>query len=227
MKFVLYGDSAILVEFGKRINASINAKVHLLDELLNSNPPKGMIESVPAYASLTVFYDPVISTPEELIERMKKLWKEKKNFREELHRDNTIEIPVVYGGKYGPDLEFVASYNGLSSEEVIKIHTSREYPVYMVGFTPGFAYLGKVPKVISVPRLPNPRTKVAPGSVGIGGMQTGIYSIESPGGWRIIGRTPVKLFNVCKEPPVLLTPGMKVRFVAISEEEYESVKKIK
>ncbi len=124
-----------------------------------------------------------------------------------------VEVPVVYGGEFGPDLEFVARHNGLSPEEVIRRHTARDYPVYLVGFTPGFPYLGGLDETIAAPRLSSPRPRVPAGSVGIAGQQTGIYSVDSPGGWRLIGWTPLRLFDPLRHPPALLAPGDVVRFV--------------
>ena len=132
-----------------------------------------------------------------------------------------VEIPVIYGGKYGPDIEFVASYNGLSVDDVIELHTKPLYRVYMLGFLPGFAYLGGMDERIATPRLENPRKRVPSGSVGIAGKQTGWYAIESPGGWRIIGRTPLRTFNPSKEPPSIVLPGDYVKFKAIDEDNAE------
>ena len=135
-----------------------------------------------------------------------------------------FEIPTTYGGEYGPDIEFVAQHNNLTIEEVIDIHTSTNYLIYMLGFTPGFTYLGGLDKRIETPRLENPRTKIPAGSTGIAGKQTGIYPIESPGGWQLIGRTPVKLYDPFNDPPVILSAGDYVRFVRIDEEEFLRIK---
>lgn len=225
IEIIPYGDKAVLVKFGNKINLKINAFVHSFDALLAKEKIEGVIESIPAYSSVTVIYDPKILDFNSLAKELKALLKKGRRFHSDSHNES-IEIPVVYGGSYGPDLEFVAQYNNLSPQEVVKIHTSREYVVYMVGFTPGFAYLGGMSSKIATPRLSDPRESVPAGSVGIGGSQTGIYPIESPGGWRIIGRTPLKLFDMQKEPPVLLKPGMKVKFVSIDESEYQRVREI-
>ncbi|HHY76979.1 MAG TPA: 5-oxoprolinase subunit PxpB, partial [Clostridiales bacterium] len=136
-----------------------------------------------------------------------------------------VEIPTIYGGEYGPDIEFVAQHNNLTVDEVIEIHSSRNYLIYMLGFTPGFPYLGGMSEKIETPRLKTPRTKIPAGSVGIAGKQTGIYPIDSPGGWQLIGRTPVKLYDPLADPPVLLNAGDYVRFVPIDEKEYKSILK--
>ncbi len=222
IEFIPYGDRAVLVNFGNRIDLKINTLVHDFDAVLMKENIEGVIEAIPAYSSVTVIYDPKVLNFNVLVKRLRTLWKKGKRFRVNSSKES-IEVPVVYGGNYGPDLEFVAKHNDLSLEEVVKIHSSCEYIVYMVGFTPGFAYLGGMSLKIATPRLPNPRMSVPKGSVGIGGNQTGIYPVESPGGWRIIGRTPLKLFDIQKEPPVLLKPGAKVKFIPIDEDEYKKI----
>ncbi len=221
-KCVPYGDTAVLVKFADRIDPKVNAMVFSLEKLILSEKIDGIVEMIPAYSSLTLFYDPKILSFSIVVEKLNELKAKYKNYS---FSPSFFEIPVVYGGKYGPDLQFIANYNHLSTEEVVKIHSSVEYTVYMLGFTPGFAYLGGMSKKIITPRLKNPRKNVPAGSIGIGGKQTGIYPIESPGGWRIIGLTPLKLFNMDKDPPVLFKPGDKVKFVPISESEYEQRKK--
>ncbi len=224
IKFIPYGDKAVLVNFKDKIDLKTNALVHNFEDALLKEKMEGVIEVIPAYSSVTVIYDPEILNFNVLIKKLKIIRKKKKRSKEILP-NTLIEVPVIYGGSYGPDLEFVAKYNGLSTKEVVKIHASCKYVVYMIGFTPGFAYLGGMSSKIFTPRLANPRKTVSRGSVGIGGNQTGIYSIESPGGWRIIGRTPLKLFDINKEPPILLKPGVKVKFTSIDEVEYKRVKK--
>lgn len=224
IKFIPYGDKAVLVNFKDKIDLKTNALVHNFEDALLKEKMEGVIEVIPAYSSVTVIYDPEILNFNVLIKKLKIIRKKKKRSKEILP-NTLIEVPVIYGGSYGPDLEFVAKYNGLSTQEVVKIHASCKYVVYMIGFTPGFAYLGGMSSKIFTPRLANPRKTVSRGSVGIGGNQTGIYSIESPGGWRIIGRTPLKLFDINKEPPILLKPGVKVKFTSIDEVEYKRVKK--
>jgi inhibitor of KinA len=222
-KFITYGGRAILADFGNKINLKINASVHNFDRLIMSKKIKGIIETIPAYSSLTIIYDPEVLNANLLIKKLKSIWKQSKN-SDTFSTKKSIEIPVMYGGEYGPDMSFVAKYSGLSTNEVIKIHTSADYIVYMVGFTPGFAYLGGMSLKIATPRLSTPRKSVPKGSVGIGGNQTGIYPVESPGGWQIIGRTPLELFDIHKDPPVLLKPGMRVKFIQINEDEYERLK---
>lgn len=212
------GDQALLVELGKEINPEINRQVHHLGRLLERQHLLGIKEIVPSYSSLLIYYNPWEISFEEISNLIRKLLQEKSP--PENSAPVVKEIPVVYGGEYGPDIEFVAQINGLSVAEVIKWHTSQTYLVYVVGFSPGFAAMGLVPKEIQAPRLSTPRTKVPAGSVGIGGAQTGIYAVESPGGWRLIGRTPLTLFNLNNEPPSFFKAGDYARFLAIKEEDY-------
>ncbi|GAB6134963.1 5-oxoprolinase subunit PxpB [Thermococcus prieurii] len=218
MNFKPLGDSALLVSFGEVIDEETNDRVHALAGAIEKASFEWLVEVVPAYSSLAVIYEP------ELIdfERVKRAIRELE-FSAEKFEGRLVEIPVLYGGEYGPDLEFVAEYNGLTPEEVIEIHSRPVYRVYFLGFLPGFAYLGGMDERIAMPRLEKPRLKVPAGSVGIAGKQTGIYPLESPGGWRLIGRTPLRLFNPSKEPPTLLQPGDRVKFVPIDEGEFEEL----
>ncbi|WP_459502623.1 5-oxoprolinase subunit PxpB [Bacillus sp. C1] len=227
MKFSALGDQAVVVTFGEEIDLDIYENVQKLRGLLQGNPFYGLIECVPSFTSLTVYYD------------VYKLWKgyERKvvpydfvcEYVNRLFRHNQnntkkqcdyISIPVCYGGEYGPDLKEVAAYHGLCTSEVIRLHSEATYFVYMLGFTPGFPYLGGMPKELETPRKQTPRLQIAPGSVGIGGSQTGIYPLETPGGWNIIGRTPIALFQPNEEKPTYVQSGMYLRFTPISEEEY-------
>ena len=214
------GDSALLINLGNEIDEGINKRVHAIAKSIEEERIEGIREVVPTYISIYVYYDPLIVSYEKLKFILKNYLKEKPKEM----KGKIVELPVIYGGKYGPDIDFVANYNGLSVDDVIELHTKPLYRVYMLGFLPGFAYLGGMDKKISTPRLKTPRTKVPAGSVGIAGKQTGWYAIESPGGWRIIGKTPVRTFNPNKEPPSIVLPGDYVKFKAIEEEdgkEYE------
>ena len=208
-----FGDSAIVVEFGEHISMAINSSVHALASLLEINKPAGVIEWVPSYAALTIYYDPLLMNYTEMVR-----WISEKTERlAEVQRmqPRVIEVPTIYGGEFGPDLDFVAQYHGLTAEEVIHIHSEREYHVFMLGFTPGFPYMGELSERIAAPRLAAPRLHVPAGSVGIAERQTGIYPIESPGGWHIIGRTSLMLFDVQREPPFLISAGDTVKFVPV------------
>jgi inhibitor of KinA len=205
------GDSALLVQLGDEIDITINQRVHALSALINISPLDGVIETVPAYATLLIHYDPLILTYAEI-----RNWvHEKLDHIQDasLRKPRQLEVPVRYGGEYGIDLEFVADYHHLSVEDVIRIHSERTYTVYMMGFTPGFPYMGKLDDAIVTPRLETPRTRAPAGTVAIAGLQTGIYPIDSPGGWRLIGWTPLQLFNPESELPFLFSPGDEVRFV--------------
>jgi inhibitor of KinA len=220
-RFLLAGDSALVVEFGDEISEAVNHKVHALAYALEQNPLPGLGEAVPTYRSLLVHYDPLHLSWDDV----KALVTELLGKGEEmpLPEPRGVEVPVVYGGEFGPDIEFVAEDNGLSVEEVIRLHSGVAYTIYMLGFTPGFTYLGGLPEAIATPRLPTPRKLVPAGSVGIAGSQTGIYAIATPGGWRLIGRTPATLFDPTRTPPTLLRPGDKVRFVPIPAEDFQTV----
>ena len=205
------GDSALLIQFGDEIDPAINQRVHALDSLLSAIRIAGVIECVPAYATLLIHYDPLILTYAQVSEWVSaKMDQVQSNAARAPRR---LEVPVQYGGLHGPDLEFIAAQHGISTGEVVRIHTSREYTVYMMGFTPGFPYMGKLDDAIVTPRLETPRTHVQAGSVGIAGAQTGIYPIDSPGGWRLIGWTSLRLFDPESASPFLFSPGDLVRFV--------------
>lgn len=218
-KIKLAGDSAIAIVFGDKIDENINRKVHAVARAIERANPKWLIEVVPTYASVYVYYDPLKVSYTEVIEEIKPFLSVEPREEEE-KKKKVIEIPVAYGGEFGPDIEFVAKYNGLTVEEVIEIHSRPIYRVYMLGFLPGFVYLGGMDERIATPRLEKPRTRVPAGSVGIAGKQTGWYAIESPGGWRIIGRIPLKTFDPKRSPPSIVLPGDYVKFKPISEDEF-------
>lgn len=211
-RFQPAGDSALLVTFGEQIDLAINRRVHRLARALAGRPLPGLGEAVPGYAALLIHYDPLLLDYPILETFVRQNLSSGEVLALEPRR---VEVPVTYGGEAGPDLGFVAAHAGLSEAEVIRIHSGRDYPVYMMGFTPGFPYLGGLDPAIAAPRLSTPRTRVPAGSVGIAGEQTGVYPLDSPGGWRIIGRTALKLFDPTREPPFLLAPGDLVRFVPV------------
>lgn len=217
-RLLLAGDSALVVEFGDEISEEVNRRVHALAYALGKNPLPGLGEAVPTYCSLLIHYDPLRLSCGEAKALVTDLLQNCEEIP--LPEPKVIEVPVVYGSEFGPDIEFVAEHNDLSVEEVIRLHSGPTYTVYMLGFSPGFTYLGGLPEVLATPRLPTPRKLVPAGSVGIAGEQTGIYPIATPGGWRLIGRTPLKLFDLNRDLPVLLRPGDRVRFAPISEGEY-------
>lgn len=240
MKLFPLGDAAVVIELGDEISEDVHRKVKALSMRLAERPIPGMIEYVPAFTTVTVFYDPCLVlkemgirltenktlAPPSPYQQMCSLLKDTLTDIEAEADVPTrvIEIPVCYGEEFGPDLEFVAKHNGLTPEEVIRIHSEAEYLVYMIGFAPGFPYLGGMPEAIAAPRRPSPRLSIPAGSVGIAGKQTGVYPIETPGGWQLIGRTPLKLFVPDSDSPTLLTAGDRIRFRAISRHEYDEWK---
>lgn len=213
-RFSPAGDSAVLVQFGDSIDPRINALVHRLAAGIARAGWAGFGEAVPAYASLLVYYDSLEWDYEETARKIESLLPDIAGEQMETGA-RLVEIPVLYGGEEGPDLEDVAAACGLKAAEVVRMHSEAEYLVYMIGFTPGFPYLGGLDERIATPRRASPRTLVPAGSVGIAGQQTGIYPLASPGGWQIIGRTPLNLFDPVREPPSLLAPGDRVRFVPV------------
>jgi KipI family sensor histidine kinase inhibitor len=211
------GDRALLVELGNVINPTVNQNVQKLFTCLDLQPSQGIIELVPSYRSLLVIYDPLTISMSDLKRKIIDLYEKMGQFP--LPSPKSIQIPVVYGGEYGPDLEWVAAYHHLSKEDIISFHSQPIYRVYMIGFTPGYPYLGEVVDDIVTPRRKTPRTSVPKGSVGIAQKQTGIYTIDSPGGWQIIGWTPISLFEPQRQPPSLLMMGDQVQFYAITAEK--------
>jgi inhibitor of KinA len=220
-KFLPSGDSSIVMEFGNSISPKINAKIRNMVDSIDKASLKGIVEIIPTYRSIQIIYNPMEITYDSLLENLIKL--ENTLDTAKLAKTRIIEIPTIYGGEYGPDIEFVAQHNKITIEEVINIHTSTDYLLYMLGFTPGFGYLGGMNPKIETPRLKVPRTKIPAGSVGIADKQTGIYPIDSPGGWQLIGRTPIKLYDPFENPPVLLNAGDYIRFVPIDEDEYFNI----
>jgi KipI family sensor histidine kinase inhibitor len=214
------GDRMVLIQLGNEISSAANAAVHRLAARLGKAQISGVLEWIPSYCALGVIYDPLEIGYRALVEELDRLSEPETELTPESTRK--LEIPVAYGAEFGPDLAFVAEYHGLAPERVIALHTGAGYRVYMIGFTPGFPYLGGLPPLLHTPRLPDPRVQVPAGSVAIGGQQTGIYPISSPGGWRIIGRTPLRLFDVRYPRPALLKPGDEITFRAISREEFNT-----
>ncbi len=215
------GDSALLVVFEQRIALEIGAAVAALNtRVLAANIP-GVGETVPAFASLMVTYDPLVTDYDTAAVALQKL-ANAPDTDSAAESGRLVTIPVCYGGEFGPDLPFVAQHTGLSEQEVIALHAGRDYRIYMLGFLPGFPYLGGLDERLFTPRLPTPRTAIPAGAVGIGGEQTGIYPIASPGGWQLIGRTPLKLFD----PAAGTLPyaaGDRIRFQPITRAEFDAL----
>ncbi len=220
-RILLCGETGLSIEFGDAIDASINRRVHALSDHLRAGRHPGILELNPTYRSLFVQYDPWDLSHEQLL-----------TFIEEglaateaspAEQRDAVDIPVCYGLEFGPDLNEVAAIHGLTPDEVVALHTAPVYDVVMVGFTPGFPYLSGLDKRLETPRKSSPRKVVPAGSVGIADRQTGIYSIDSPGGWQIIGRTPARLFDLERADPFLVRPGDRLRFTPITREDFESL----
>jgi inhibitor of KinA len=224
------GDNALIIDFGNVIDESTNKVVHSLFYQLQNDPIPGMIEAVPAYSSLTIYYD-VLFIRNKLNKQITAFEWDSESLKKYISKENIetgdpqllIKIPVCYENEYAPDLGFIASRNNISTEEVIYLHTATTYHIYMLGFLPGFAYMGMVDEKISSSRKQKP-VFVEAGSIGIAGKQTGIYPFRSQGGWQIIGRTPLKLFDKEKINPVLFKPGDKIQFYSITNDEFVHLK---
>jgi inhibitor of KinA len=209
------GDGGLLVTFGDRIDPDLNDRAHALAAAVERlrSVDRRFGRAVPAYASVLVPFDPLAVDPEEARLVVASLLDEQPRAAATRESGRLVEIPVRYGGDDGPDLAEVAALNRLRPEDVVELHAGTEYRVYFLGFAPGFAYMGPVAARIATPRLDAPRQRVAAGSVGIAGEQTGIYPFDLPGGWRIIGRTEVAMWDLGRDVPALVRPGDRVRFI--------------
>lgn len=217
------GDCAISIDFGQVIDPKINRQIRQVIEQIKVLQLDGIIELVPTYCALLVQYDAMVYTYSDICRILDPILQESVT-DSVIERVMIVEIPTVYGGEFGPDLGFVASYNHISEDEVVSIHSGTDYLVYMLGFIPGFTYLGGMDPRIATPRLSSPRTLIPAGSVGIAGEQTGTYPSDSPGGWQIIGRTPVTMYDMSKKQAALLQAGDYVRYVPINENEFNRIK---
>lgn len=222
-KILTAGDSALLIEFEQKIAPEINAQITAFVHLLKGQHIEGVTDLIPAFASLLINYDPRVIGYKDLKARIEELLKIEVS--EEAGDARVFEIPVCYGGEYGPDIANIAENAGISEQEVIDIHCSKDYLIYMLGFLPGFVYLGGLDERIHTPRLANPRISIPAGSVGIAASQTGIYPLNSPGGWQLLGMTPVKTYDPERETPILVEAGDYIRFVPVTEEEFLKIKK--
>jgi inhibitor of KinA len=233
-KIFTIGENALTIDFGNTVSADLNDKVLQLTEFIKQNNFKGFIELVPAYSSLTIFYD--LIAVRKHFKQFPTTFAAVQNFVANALKDlpeiekresSLIRVPVCYDKRFAPDLEFVAENAGLSKEEVIKIHTSKIYRVFMIGFLPAFAYMGEIDERIAITRKQAPRTDIEKGSVGIAGKQTGIYPLDSPGGWQIIGQTPFEMFKPENEQISFLKTGDSVQFYPISPDEFSKIKEPK
>ena len=216
------GDSSLLIVFGNEVSPDINRRISATVQLLKNQHIEGIVDLIPSYCALLINYNPQVIRYAEIRERVERILSMDAMAGESARK--IVEIPVCYGGEYGPDLQTIADHAGLTAEEGIEIHTSRDYLIYMLGFLPGFCYLGGLDERIHTPRLANPRIRIREGSVGIGGSATGIYPMDSPGGWQLMGMTPVKTYDPSKDVPILLNAGEYIRFIRIDEAEYQRIK---
>jgi inhibitor of KinA len=224
MRFLNAGDAGLVIEFGSEISEGINRRITYVTKTLDRAKPPGILDIVPTYRSILVNFDPLRISAGE-IAGIAGAAMEDFSASSGAAGGEVIEIPVLYGGDTGPDLGFIAEHAGLSPEEVIRLHSSVEYLIYMIGFTPGFPYLGGMPTEIATPRLQKPRALIPAGSVGIAAGQTGIYPVESPGGWQLLGRTPLKIFDCERAEPFLLAAGNYLKFVPVCDEEYGAIER--
>ena len=214
-------ESGVLVEFGEVIDPAITARVMALTAALDAAALPGVIDVVPSYTTLLISFDPLLVDPTTLSDTVRQLSISPAVSSNEPPR--LVEIPARYGGSGGPDLDDVAAHTGLSAAEVIARHAGADYIVACMGFAPGFAFLAGLPPELATPRISNPRTRIPPGTVGIGGAQTGVYPLATPGGWRLIAHTPRRLFDLQRDEPFLLRPGDRVRFRPIDDQQYAQI----
>lgn len=222
-RFLDAGDMAVVVELGDEVRPDVNQRVHDLRRAIEARRIAGVIDLVPTYRSLLVYYNPLEIGRRALEQAITALETAAGAIQRPPAR--VIEIPTSYGGQFGPDLGYVAEHAKLTPADVIRIHSEPDYLVYMMGFTAGFPYLGGMSPAIATPRQATPRTRIPAGSVGIAQAQTGIYPADSPGGWQLIGRTPVRLFDLERDPPAVLEAGDYIRFVPVELEAYRDLER--
>lgn len=223
MKIMPAGDAALIVEFGRTIDEETNKKVQVLSSCIRTANIPGVREILPTFRNLMVCYDPAVISFFKLSKKIRHFKAEESSEDKEAKR--TLIVPCCYGGKYGSDLAEMSAFLKIGEDEIIRLHGSIDYKIYMLGFLPGFVYLGGLDERIHMPRLEIPRVKIPARSVGIGGSQTGVYPMDSPGGWRLIGSTPLDFYAPEDKNPVLCKAGEYIRFVPISESEYEALRK--
>jgi len=220
-RIVPAGDSVLIVEFEERIDPGVNARAIACANAIDAARIDGVRDVVPTYRSVAVYFDPLHTDSDALMERI--AHEAEQPPQAAAAAPATVRIPVCYGGEFGPDLASVATFAGVPSDEVVRLHSAATYRVFMLGFVPGFAYLGLVDERIAMPRHSTPRVRVPAGSVGIAGVQTGIYPAETPGGWQLIGRTPSKPFDPWRSEPFLMKAGDAVQFYPIDRAEFDKL----
>lgn len=223
VRILMAGDRSIIVEFGNVIDPKLYGKVAALNTYLKEHPVYGVIETIPTYRSLMITYNPLVLPYAALVDKVKEILKDLRGTAKKAKK--VFTIPVCFQGDFAPDLDYVAQYHNTSTNKIIREFCAQDFLIYMIGFTPGFPYVGGVPDTLVTPRLASPRVEIPAGSVGIGGAQLGIYPIASPAGFQLVGNTPVSLYDPNREPnPVLLEAGAYIRFASIEMDEYEAIK---
>ena len=223
-KILNAGDRAVVVEFGSVIDEQINQQVHNLSHWLEEQNIFGLIETVPTFRSLMILFEPSILSADKLKEVL--LGFQNAASAQTAQAKRILKVPCCYGARFGADLHDMEKYTGLDRDEIIRIYSGVDYKIYMLGFLPGFVYLGGLDPRIEMPRLSSPRVKINPGAVGIGGNQTGVYPLASPGGWRLIGGTPLDFYDPDREQPILCKAGEYIRFVPITIDEYYDIRQL-
>ncbi|WP_345241827.1 5-oxoprolinase subunit PxpB [Pontibacillus salipaludis] len=223
IQYVPFGENGIKIVFPNHISQEIHERILKLYQSIKRHAVEFITDIVPSYTVLTVYFNETLTSFNQMKEKLESIWASADK-KDETAPSRVVILPVYYGGDVGEDLEKVASVNNVSAEEVIDLHSSRDYLTYMIGFLPGFPYLGGMDERIATPRLEKPRARVEAGSVGIAGSQTGVYPIGSPGGWNIIGQTPVPIVDFTREEPFLIEMGDYIRFRPVQHEEYEDIK---
>lgn len=224
IKYMPAGDKALVAEFGNQIEEGLNQQVHHLAARLTKACIPGVQELLPTFRSLMIYYNPLEIRYGELKKQVESLAEDMGEAVE--NRKRILKIPCCYGARFGPDLRDMEQYTGMDREEIIRLHSSVDYKIYMMGFLPGFVYLGGLDKRLEMPRLTTPRVKIFAGAVGIGGSQTGVYPLASPGGWRLIGGTPVDFYDPDRENPILCEAGEYIRFVPITVDDYYDIRRL-
>ncbi|MGH8702423.1 MAG: 5-oxoprolinase subunit PxpB [Burkholderiales bacterium] len=221
VRFLPSGDTAIVVEFGDRVDHDLNAQVLRLSARVRAENIPGVVETLPTLRSLLVHYDPLVTDNASVTAAIERLLRRSHGAAP---RSRLWRIPACYEGGHAPDLEDVAKHTGLAVDEVVRLHRSTRFHVYMVGFSPGFPYMGDLPESLALPRRKDPRVRVPAGSIAIATSMTAIYPVESPGGWHLIGATPVRLFDARWPRPALLSPGDRVSFEPVGAREYDEIR---
>lgn len=223
LEYKLINEETIMIYFEQQIDPSTFKEVQKVEKYIKDQQHEAIIEVIPSYRAIMLHIDITKQSLAKVVNELKLEQLNKLDFDENLNRVKTISLPVLYGGNYGPDIQEVATHNQLSIEEVIKLHTENTYLIYMLGFMPGFPFLGGLNSKLATPRREEPRTSIPAGSVGIANNQTGLYPKQSPGGWQIIGRTPITVFDILRTPMCLYESGDYIKFYSIDESTFEQI----